>query len=357
MVPGANRITIAEACVLLGVTRPTLNVYRKKYRFKEIREGRRIFFSRQEILSKCSPKVVVKTDSFIITDDTSVETLLVSDEVFDLRKIKYIDPHGILSLLCLVLTKAKEGKTIQLLVEDSFQIQRMHSLGFFFELERKYPETVVWDRSKVRGLPGVDTDTFLPIQYVGSKGGERQSAEDLARLLIKHGFSEEIGARIGWIFGELADNALTHSKGPCYLMCQRFVAVKKDDFNFLAIAVADLGVGIDNSLRSNEKYSGLDNKTAFLSAFKSSVSSWSDSFNRGKGLTDVIKIALGNDSYFRAESGAMGFIIPWDRKDRWVRPMCSVSGTRYSIVLTDNEFRNISREIADDYVEKLLKTL
>ena len=176
-------------------------------------------------------------------------------------------------------------------------------------------------------------------------------------MLIRHGFSEEIGARIGWIFGELADNALTHGKGPCYLMCHRFIAAKKGKFNFLAIGVADMEVGIHNSLRTNPKYSQLDAKTALLTAFKSNVSSWGDEFKRGKGLTDVIAISLGNYSYFRVESGDMGVSFPWDSAAKWRQPMSSVSGTRYSIVLTDAEFKDVSRKKADAFIEKLLRTL
>lgn|GEM_PF-2986581 len=356
MTSSTDKITIADVCALLGVSRPTFNAYRKRFGFKEIREGRQVFFSRPEILSKISPKVAV-TKSLLITDDAVVSELLIDDAIFDLRKIKRIDPHGVLSLLCSVLAKAEEGKPVRLLVEDSFQIQRLHSLGFFFELERNQRDLISWDRSKVTGLRTTDPDMFLPIQYIGNKGGERQIAEDLVRLLIRHGFSEEIGARIGWIFGELADNALTHGKGPCYLMCHRYIAAKKDRFNFLAVAVADRGMGIHNSLRTNPKYSSLDNKAALLTAFKSSVSSWADEFKRGKGLTDVMTISLGNDSYFRVESGDMGFSIPWDRNAKWGRPMCSVSGARYSIVLTDAEFKNVSREDADAYIEALLRTL
>mgnify|MGYP001577002402 CR=1 FL=1 len=351
-----DKITIADACELLGVSRPTFDAHRKRFKFKEIREGWQVFFSRSEILSKISPKVSVTT-SLIITDDSTVSELLLDDVTFDLRKIKYIDPHGVLSLLCSVLSKANEGKHIRLLVEDSFQIQRLHSLGFFLELERDHRDAITWDKSKVTGLRTIDPDMFLPIQYIGHKGGERQISEDLVRLLIRHGFSEEIGARIGWIFGELADNALTHSKGPCYLMCHRFIAAKKGNFNFLVIAVADMGVGIHNSLRTNSKYASLDNKTALLTAFKSNVSSWADEFKRGKGLTDVIAISMGNYSYFRVESGDMGLVLPWDSAAKWCRPMSSVSGTRYSIVLTDGEFKDVSREDADKYIENLLRTL
>ena len=292
-----------------------------------------------------------------ILDDHTVSELLIADAVYDLRRIHFIDPYGVLSLLCSILTTAKDGTSVRLLVEDSYPIQKLHSLGFFHELERINPSNIFWDKSKVTGLASMDVDTFLPIQYIGHKGGERQSSEDLIRLLIKHGFSEDIGASIGWIFGELADNALTHSKGPCYLMCQRFLSPKKEDLNYLSIAVADMGVGIHNSLRTNMKYSSLDDKTALVTAFKSSVSSWSDEHNRGKGLTDVLTIFLGNYSYFRADSGSMGFHIDWEKGARSIQPMCSAAGTRYSIVLTDGKFDGISRDAADSFVESLFKKL
>lgn len=350
-------ISIKEACELLGVSRPTFDAYRKKYRFSETKKGRQIFFSQTELLDKVPPKGQAGSVSLIVLGDQTVDELLIKDTVFDLRRINLIDPHGVISLLCSVLTKAEEGKTLHLLVRDDFQIQRLHSLGFFHEIERKCPRSVLWDKSKLRGLSSMDTDTFLPIQFVGHKGGERQSSEDLIRLLIKHGFSEEIGARIGWIFGELADNALTHGKGPCYLMCQRFVSEKKEDVNYLVIAVADMGVGIHNSLRTNPKYEDLDDIRALVTAFKPSVTSWPDEHKRGKGLADVIKISLGNKSYFRVASGSVGFTIPWEKEAVVNSPMTLIPGTRYSIVLTDGEFRDVAREEADKYVDGILKRL
>ncbi len=353
----ADKISIANACELLGVSRPTFDAYRKRFKLKEIKAGRQVFFFRLEILSKITPKTSPASVPLIITKNRTVSEILVADTIFDLRKISKIDPHGVISLLCSVLAKAEEGKSVRLLVEDSFKIQKLHSLGFFHELERKYPGVISWDKSKVTGLRTMDPDTFLPIQYIGYKGGERKSAEDLVRLLIKHGFSEEIGARIGWIFGELADNALTHSKGPCYLMCQRYITEKNENLNYLVIAVADMGMGIPGSLRTNPKYSHLDDNAALLTAFKSGITSWADDCGRGKGLTDVIKISFGNESYFRVESGDMGFSIPWDKNAGSNRPMCSVPGTRYSIVLTDSTFDDVRTENADAYIENLLKTL
>lgn len=351
--PNSDMIGIVDVCKLLSISRPTFNVYRRRFKLHTIREGRKLFFSRLEVLSKIAPKKVMSSLDLTIVDDQAVTDLLIADGVYDLRRIRLIDPYGILSLLCALIAKSREGKRVQLLVEDSYQIRKLYSLGFFQELERAAPSKISWDKNKVSGLASMDVDTFLPIQHIGYKGGERQSSEDLVRLLIKHGFSEDIGASIGWIFGELADNALTHSKGPCYLICQRFVTPVKEDLNYLAIAVADMGVGIHNSLRTNPKYSDLDDKTALINAFKSNVSSWADEYNRGKGLTDVLTIFLGNYSYFRVDSGSMGFRIDWQKNAAPLEPMCLASGTRYSIVLTDGKFEGRSREEADKFVDTL----
>lgn len=357
MTTNAGKLSIARACELLGVSRPTFNEYRKRFRFKEVREGRRVFFFRTDVFSKTPPKAVMSDKSLIVVNDCTVDELLVDDAVFDLRGIHLIDPHGVMSLLCSVLGRAQEGKSVRLLVDDSFNTRRLHSLGFFHELERDAALDISWDKSQVVTSGASDPDVFLPIQYIRHRGGERRVAENLIRMLIKHGFSEEIGGSIGWIFGELSDNALTHSKGPCYLMCERFITEKKDDLNYLVIAIADMGVGIHNSLRTNERYSRLDDKTALLTAFKSNVTCWDDEHKRGKGLTDVVKISLGNKSYFRVESTGLGFVLPWEKKAFNVRPMCAVSGTRYTIVLTDDAFAHVSREIADAHVDNWLATL
>jgi len=353
----ADRIGITEACKLLNVSRPTFNAYRIKFKLRKSNDGRKLFFSRQEILMKIPPKIVGSSIDLSIVDDATTAEIMIAEGVYDLRKINLIDPHGILSLLCSVISKAMEGGPVQLLIKDSFLIQQLHSLGFFHELERTRRKNIVWDRSVLKGLASMDTDTFLPIQYIGHKGGERQSSENLIRLLIRHGFSEDIGGNIGWIFGELADNSLTHSKGPCYLMCQRFITPTRDDLNYLAIAVADLGVGIRGSLRTNPKYAGLGDKEALITAFKSNVSSWSDEYKRGKGLTDVLSIFLGNYSYFRVDSGNMAFRIDWEKQAKILKPMCDVAGTRHSIVLTDGKFDKINRDTANSFVDGLIGTI
>lgn len=333
-------ITITEACTLLSVSRPTFNKRRDTYQFNATKgKGRRLWFSRSEILAKViSPAGVLQLVDLLITEENPIHLLKLGDNIFDLRKIRAIDPYGVISLLCAILYAASKG-VVYLLINGSLIVKRLQAIGLFNEIERLHGGTVFWDKQMLQGPVPMVPETILPLTYVGYRGAERPVAAHLNRLLIQQGFSEEIGGYIAWIIGELADNAHTHGKGPCYLMAER-VSWKHD---YLAIAVGDVGMGIHNSLKGNPKYSALADRRAFLTAFKPGVSSWGDEHNRGRGLTDVLAIALANKSLLRVDSCGfgIGLTFPEDKPALYaMEPGANVPGTRSCLVLVDRRFKN-----------------
>jgi len=273
-----------------------------------------------------------------------------------------MDPYGVLSLLASVIDRGRDGSKVKLIVDDSIACKYLHSINFFDEASR-FCKNAEWDRSALARVNYIDSETLLPIIAIRHKGSERTIAERLNNLLKQQGFSAEVGQYISWILGELADNALTHSSQlamdrMCYVLANRF---SYGESNCVIIGIADLGVGIQNSLRMNSKYKNFSDQRALLEAFKSNVSSWEDEYKRGKGLTDVVKIAMGNGSYFVVASGDTAFLMDF-REDKGPRiekrqPLTEVTGTRYGLVLIDNNFREIRRSQVDPFLNKEIARL
>lgn len=124
------------------------------------------------------------------------------------------------------------------------------------------------------------------------------------------------------------------------------------------IGILDSGVGIQNSLRRNPRYSTLSDTRLLITAFKPFVSSWPEEAERGKGLTDVVKIALSNKGFFRVDSCDLSLM--WDFVDlrksiHVLKPMSQARGVRYCFVLIDSEFDLRNRSEIVDLIDKKLE--
>ena len=107
-------ISLKESCKLLNMSRPTFNKRREELGLKEITKGRSIFFKKSEILNKLYAQnflVEATVNLTQIQPNFDLSHVLVDKHTVDLRKINVIDPYGIISLLCYVLSKVKSGKS------------------------------------------------------------------------------------------------------------------------------------------------------------------------------------------------------------------------------------------------------
>jgi excisionase family DNA binding protein len=357
-------LTIAEACALLNVSRPTFNKIRKQRKFKELSVGKRVRFLREEVLKLgevSGPIKSIKQDErleFTVFENHGLYDIETEKDTFDLRRIRNFDPWGVLTLFCSIVDLSRKGHGIKLEVEDNFICNHLRSLGFFNELDKLAAGNIRWDKTALR----TDyTDFRYPIQLTNIRI-QKQEAPVVVRLiglLKQQGFSEDIGGYIGWIFGELVDNATTHlahssSLSDCYMLAQRF-RFQDDKSECLIIGVADNGPGIHATLRTNPKYSAYPDKDAFLSAFKPNVSCWADEYGRGKGLTDILAIAMGNQSILRAESGPNALYADFKTSVRRVElKERNAGGTRFCLVLIDHAFQLKAKEQASEFIDALM---
>ena len=354
-------ITIADACRLLGVSRPTFDSYRRKYSINDFRIKGRIFFRTVDILEKIYVEdPLVKPDlRFTVTDDFSVEDIEIVPGVFDFRRVCAIDSFGAICFLCCLMGRVMAGRHIYLLLDRntaSFELQKMN---FFHELTRVRSGYVHYDESLFDGIYCDQAEIIIPLHVIGYRGAEKGILADIYGKLRKQGFSEELCASLGWTLGELADNTATHAGGvPCYFMLSS--SVDLSPCKFLALTIGDIGDGIPASLRSNSEYSSLSSSEAFVSAFKSDVSSWGSTHKRGRGLNDLLSIAKGNGAWVRAESNGLSLFFDFRNLSESIstkKTGTQEHGSRFSMVLIDSEFEYVSRKeidsVLNDYLEQL----
>lgn len=352
-------ITIEEACSLLKVSRPTLNSYRTKKKLKQIRFRGRIVLSKTDIIKKVIlPSLTDEQLDFTIFADFDFNQIQPIPGVFDLRKIIAIDPYGVMTLLCSIKYHLKENETnnVYLLLDDSFACSFLDSIGFFTEVSRGHADRVFANYVNLKKRPQTRATIILPLHLIGYRGAEKKVLDRIYDPLLKQGFSEDYCGHIGWMIGELCDNAHSHSHGPCYLIIEAMES-KSTNTRYLSIAIGDTGIGIPSSLKTNLKYSNMNDKELLPFAFQSEVSRMEVEPKRGKGLNDIISIAKGNKSWLRVDSGTEGLFFDFRTGDNitFVNSVVNCRGTRFCLVLIEAGFENISRENVNQIMREFME--
>jgi hypothetical protein len=355
----AEYISIADACTLLDVSRPTFDSYRKKHGIKDYRKKGRVFFRTVDILERLylPQELTAPKLSFTVVDDFNVEAAEVAPGVFDIRRIGTIDPYGAICLLCCLMGQIRRGGDVFLLVGRNTASFNLQSMNFFHELKRSHAEHVHYDAALLEDVSPDQAGIIIPLHFIGYKGGEKRILDEIYAGLRRQGFSEDLCAALGWTLGELADNTATHAGGvPCYFMLSSMIG--RGPSKFLTLTIGDVGEGIPSTLKTNARYHDMSDYVALINAFKSDVSSWSDEHKRGKGLNDLLGVAKGNGAWVRAESNRQGVLFDFQGKtDRIDHDTAGTleQGTRFCMVLIDDAFEYVSKatidSILDDYLE------
>jgi len=352
-------ITLSEACELLRVSRPTFDKLRVKHKFRERQRGRPLYFSRLELIRKVLiPEEVIGRSSNLIHKSHDIDDLEVAANVFDLRGVANVDEYGAMALLCLLRRRLRDPERIVVvLVSDSTSCKYLKAIGFFDELKRGGSHFFVND-DDIKGETPLPPENILRLQTLGYRGAEKVILDHLYDGLQKQGFSENLCSRLGWTLGELADNAHTHAGGPCFITIVSRPA-KPNSPKFLCMSVGDIGPGIPETLKKNPKYQTLSDAKALCMAFKSSVTSWGDEAKRGKGLNDLLAVGKGNQAWVRVESNGMSLFFDFRKEpERWVekgKSSTTTLGTRFSLVLIDAAFKDVSKEEIDALIDSALE--
>lgn len=345
-------LSISEAAQFVGLSRPTFNERRERLKLKALADGNKVLIKKSDLLElyaqevPCSPHL-----NMVVLESDRIESLYVDGDTWDLRKLDVIDGYGIVSLVTTAANRLESGESLFFVLSDSWAVRTLQAVGFFNELKRRFGERVYWNQGE-KGIAPSHVKAFLPLHYLSYRGQERKLVEELIPLLKKQKFDESTIGYLGWIIGELADNALTHAQGPCYVLIGQFGA----ENNFFEVSIGDTGKGIHGSLKENPQYKELSDRDAFLKAFESYVSCWNTKEKpRGKGLCDLLTIAMGNESIVRVDSKEMGLMfnfIQGQREALLKSPASEYGGTRYCLLLINGGFKEVKREEVDRFIQR-----
>lgn len=334
--------------------------FRKNGHLTDYKVRKQVMFSKNELLHHLYTLLnpIPEKIEFASYGETSFDALKIDEGTWDLRKIGIIDGHGVICLLCdLMFEMKKENKYVHLLIDEGVCL--LKSMNFFGVLKQYLNSKIFWDDTKLNStnsnVPILNIK--LPLTRLGVVGAHAKSTDDLILRLYQEGLSRDVCSYIGWAIGELADNASTHSQTyPGFI----FFEQHGENKNFFQFTIGDIGVGIPSSLKKKSKYHHLSDDVATLSAFKSNVSGRSDEEQRGKGLTDVLKIAMECSTRIKVETNDLGFILQFDSgrlNFHKHEPLYRNSGTIISMVFKDGLFSSFNRDDVNKYIDKCLSQL
>lgn len=353
-------INTITAMQILGVSRPTFDRYRSEFSLSKFRIGRTLFFSKLEVLERVYTKTfpIVEKIEFCFGRKLDFNLLKIDDTSYDLRKISLMDGHGAIAFICHLESRIRiENCYLHLVFDENNAL--LKSFNFFGAIRSYLNSKIFWNDLRLVQLtePNFSQWMKLPITKLGFVGAQEKITNDLTAQLARQGYSEDVCGYIGWAMGELSDNASTHAGvHPCFVQMTQL----GDDRKFLLFTIGDTGKGIPTSLKENSKYANFSDEELLLMAFKPYVSGRSDDEARGKGLTDVLKIAMECSSVLWVESNGIGYTFRFNAGiDNFEKnePLVKSTGTIISLLFIDGNFSSYKRQDVANYVDVCLGAL
>lgn len=208
----------------------------------------------------------------------------------DLRKIRFIDPFGLVSLLLL-------AKWLNTITPDLFYVIP-ENLNVNTYLERMKFWEQIENYAFIYPLPNIvkkrstssNSDVLLelvPIKDEDDVGSAVGLIMDKMKNLISKNLqiSSEITTKFCICLAEVCQNIPQHSHDWGYAAAQTYFYKGQP---FIKMAVGDLGIGIRTSLWGNNDLDWRQDRKAIVSALELGVSRYSD-LGRGLGLSQVKK--------------------------------------------------------------------
>ncbi len=230
----------------------------------------------------------------------------------DLSEVAFVCPLDLVAIAAwsTSLPAERRGEVVLPASPTASYLERMELLKFLraegWIVPR--PETLPWE-----DLP----DRLLEVTSLADPEAVDILADRLPRLWAGLTGDPKRSRALHFAFGELSDNAATHSgAAPILVAAQRYTGATSPHPARLELAVADAGVGIPEHLRGNPRYTHLeDDAEAIAEALRPGVSGTRD--RRGYGFFDVLRemSEVGPGSLFIV-SGDAALSVPFGTPGR-----------------------------------------
>lgn len=243
----------------------------------------------------------------------------------DLQELTFVCPLDLVGLVAWALSLSRERRgSILLPVPDvASYLERMNVLQLLRNAGWRVPVSDNEDRQELH-------HRLLEVTPLADAWAVEELGEQFFKFFEKEDDPKRLRA-LHFAFGELCDNATTHSGGsPIYVAAQRYSGLTSGAPPRLELAVADNGVGIPNHLRQNPVYSAIESdEDAIAKALQPGVSGTRE--RRGYGLHDVLyetsQVADGEMVIYSGMGSAIAPIGEEGRRRRFRELPGSLRGT------------------------------
>ncbi len=255
---------------------------------------------------------------------------------FDLSKSESLTPFGIVMLTAAISESMRQGKKCSYIKPRKRSLQRFLSeIGFnkFFRLETD-PIQPNWLRTgkvqvkRVTGLDALLTETLMEIigEHVNLSGGLKGS--------------------LSMSLQELMTNVVDHSGTQNYYVCAWTYPRKRQ----LRLCIADLGIGILESLKNADKYASLsDAHESIILATESGVSSRPE--KAGLGLNHIKSFVAVNEGHMCIISGGGKVFWKFDQGKTLKQKMAlPFGGTTIKLIINTDKEGFYFLSDAEDYL-------
>jgi hypothetical protein len=248
--------------------------------------------------------------------------------IFDLRKLSFVRPCGVIALLSAIRHCAVvSGHRIILINIDEKLFCYLERMGLFTTAERLVKPigvpTKQWSKSPT-------TTNLLELTVIGGYDDVVAIVERARQVFASCLSSNELGPMLS-VLSELCSNVFEHSGDSfgCALI-QKYRSEQRREAK-VCLAVGDAGRGIRASLvRTHGEIRG--EPIEYLSAAMSGVTSRTTG-RGGTGLRRVREIAAAHNGHVSLRSDTAMIVDRGGGKEDWKRNLAYVAGTQVSVEL------------------------
>jgi len=273
------------------------------------------------------------------TFEQVVQALAADDRpLLDARRLRWVDPFGMLGLLAVGEVAAARGARPLLNLPDSPEVNSyLGRMGFF---ERAAPLFELHGEAR-RGEESV-SDVLLEITPIHSHGDvhsivDRVNERAIAILTRQLGYPIREAAQFSVVLSEVCQNIVEHAQSNGWVAAQTYNWARRLGRKVAVIAVMDLGVGFQGSLAGPhaQRYGARWGDAAALeAAFLHGLTRFHDP-GRGQGLQQVRRTVArwGGRIAIRSGTARIADVPDWDDAPPLEENLAPFPGAQIAIVL------------------------
>ncbi len=261
--------------------------------------------------------------------------------LFDMQRLRWIDPNGMLVLLAAGRVLTDSGVKPRLYLPGNREVNDyLDRMGFHeaaLEVFEMGPRSS-WQRRTRR------SDVLLEITAITRNSDVHKVVErvqDRAGAILAHTLHYPISAVVQFsvILSEICQNIVEHAEGPGWVAAQAYNWRRRLGRQVAVIAVADIGRGFRASLESRhaERLAGEEgDRMALEAAFLHGVTRFPDT-GRGHGIQQIRRQVERWNGLFSIRSGSarIADIPSWSSKKSGEEGLRPFPGSQINIILPE----------------------